>query len=383
MELLFIVEGMPTCERCLNTNLKYFVKLNEIWVCRRCMAYQGDDAKVMFNEDHIDYDLPFSLTPFQKDIAGQCMTLSKTSDILINAVCGSGKTELVMASIRDHLNRKETVGVAVARKQVALQLAQRFKDAFPAIKVIVVCEGHTQDLSGQLIITTTHQLYRFRQSFDCLILDEPDAFPYRNNPVLNGFMRQSVKGHIIYLTATPDQSLRKQVTQGKVKLLSLNQRPHAVPLPIPELTFSPFWVQVIILKRILNQTEKSWLIFVPSLKTGRWLSKLLNLQFIHASSPTLDALIQDFKTKTIKHLITTTVLERGVTFSDIQVAVLMADHRVFDHAVLIQIAGRVGRDPNYPTGEVKFLCFRSTSALRACRRDLRKANRSVSIVSVT
>ena len=321
---------MPTCERCLNTDMKYFVKLNGIYVCRRCIAYQGEDAKVLFNEDHVEYELPFSLTPFQKDISGQCKTLSKNSDILIHAVCGAGKTELVMETITDRLNHQEKVGIAVARKQVAIQLAERFKAAFPQIKVIVVCEGHTQDLVGQLVITTTHQLYRFKQSFDCLILDEPDAFPYRNNPVLMGFMRQSVKGHIVYLTATPDKSLLKQVRLGKLILLSLNQRPHRHPLPIPELIFSPFWVQVIIMKLILIKTKKSWLIFVPSLKTGRLASKLLNLPFAHASSKDLDELIQGFKRKKIKHLLTTTVLERGVTFSDIQVAILMADHRVFD-----------------------------------------------------
>lgn len=374
---------MPTCDRCLNTEIKYFANVNGQWVCRRCIAYQGEDAKVLFSEDHVEYELPFSLTPFQKDISSQCKTLSKTSDVLIHAVCGAGKTELVMETITDRLNRHEKVGIAVARKQVALQLAQRFEAAFPQIKVIVVCEGHTQDLSGQLVVTTTHQLYRFRQNFDCLILDEPDAFPFRNNPVLLGFMRQSVKGHIVYLTATPDKSLLKQVRQGTLILLSLNQRPHNHPLPIPELIFSPFWVQVIIMKLILINAKKSWLIFVPSIKKGQRIATFLRLPFVYASCEGLDKQIQDFKTKQVPHLLTTTVLERGVTFSDVQVAVLMADHPVYDEAVLTQIAGRAGRDPKYPSGEVKFLCLRSTSALRHCRRDLRKANRSVSTVSVT
>jgi len=372
---------MPKCERCLNTDLKYFVKINGLWVCRRCMSYHGEDAEVLLNEVPVEIDLPFTLTDSQKDISSQCKTLSKTKDVLIRAVCGAGKTELVMETIKDRLNHQEKVAVAVARKQVALQLAQRFKDAFPQIKVIVVCEGHTQDLSGQLVITTTHQLYRFKQTFDCLILDEPDAFPYRNDPVLHGFMRQSVKGHIIYLTATPDKALLKHVKQGKLVELSLNQRPHGHPLAIPKLVFSPFWVQVIIMKMTLIKAKRSWMIFVPSLRTGRLLSKLLGLPFAHASSENLEALIHGFKTKAITHLLTTTVLERGVTFSDIDVAILKADHPVFDLAVLTQIAGRAGRDPKYPIGEVKFLCLRSTSALRNCQRDLRKVNRSVSAVS--
>ncbi len=374
---------MPRCERCLNTDLKTFAKVNGLWVCRRCIAYQGEDAKTLFNETAVEYTLPFQLTPAQREIATQAKTLIKSSDVLIHAVCGAGKTELVMETIEDQLSHSKIIGVAVARKQVALQLAQRFKAAFPSIKVIVVCEGHTSDLSGNLIVTTTHQLYRFRHQFDCLILDEPDAFPFRNDPVLHGFMRQAVKGHLLYLTATPDKGLLKQVKQGTMIRLALNQRPHAHPLPIPELIFSPFWVQVIVLWRLLKHSDKAWLIFVPSLKVGKRLSQRLRLPFAYASCDQLDDLIQSFKSKSIRHLITTTVLERGVTFSDIQVAVLKADHPVFDRAGLTQIAGRVGRDPAHPSGEVKFLCFKSTSALRQCRRDLSKANRSVSTVSVT
>lgn len=374
---------MPVCERCLNTQLKYFARINGQWVCRRCIAYQGEDAKVLFHEDSADYVLSFELTSAQKDIAGQVKTLSKTSDVLIHAVCGAGKTELVMETIQNRLEHGQSVGVAVARKQVALQLASRFKSAFPSVKVIVVCEGHTQDLSGHLIVTTTHQLYRFRKTFDCLILDEPDAFPYRGDPVLHGFMRQSLRGHVIYLTATPDKDLLKQVRQGKMKILRLDVRPHAHPLPIPQLIFSPFWVQAIWLKRILKKSKKSWLIFVPSLKTGQQISRFLGLPFAYAAKADLQELIDGFKNKTIPHLVTTTVLERGVTFSDIQVAVLHANHRVYDEAVLTQIAGRVGRDPKYPTGEVKFFWFRSTSDLRNCMRALRKANRSALPVSAT
>lgn len=374
---------MPVCERCLNTDLKYFVKFEGRWVCRRCIAYQGEDAKVLFHEDSAEYALSFDLTTAQKDIAEQVKTLSKTSDVLIHAVCGAGKTELVMETIQDRLEHGQSIGVAVARKQVALQLQARFKAAFPSVKVIVVCEGHTQDLSGHLIVTTTHQLYRFRQTFDCLILDEPDAFPYRGDPVLQGFMRQAVKGQVIYLTATPDKGLLKQVRQGKMKQLTLNVRPHHVPLPIPQLLFSPFWAQVIWIKGILRKSKKSWLIFVPSLKLGNKVSRFLGLPFAYASSPSLEELIEGFKTKRIRHLVTTTVLERGVTFSDIQVAVIGADHPVFDQAVLTQIAGRVGRDPKYPKGEVRFYCIRSTSDLRNCLRALRKANRSVLPVSAT
>lgn len=372
---------MPICERCLNTSLKYFAKVNGQWVCRRCIAYQGEDAKVVSVEDPVSYTLSFSLTPAQQVIASQAKDLVKSQDVLIKAVCGAGKTELVMEAIRDILNHEGKVGIAVARRQVALQLVDRFRNAFAGLKVIVVCEGHTEDLNGNLIVTTTHQLYRFRKTFDLLILDEPDAFPYRDDPVLHGFMTQSVKGHVIYLTATPDKDLMRRVKKHELALLSLNARPHGQPLPIPELIFSPYWVQVILAGTLIRRSEKQWLIFVPSVRIGKQVSRFLRIPFVHAQSADLDPRIEAFKAKRIKALIATTVLERGVTFSDIQVMVLCTDHPVFDHAVLIQIAGRVGRDPKYPTGEVLCFCLKPSNALRTTRKDLRKANRSVRSVS--
>ena len=62
---------------------------------------------------------------------------------------------------------------------------------FPNLKVIPVCEGYTQIVDGDLIVCTTHQLYRYIQSFDLLIIDEPDAYPYVGNDVLQAIVLNS------------------------------------------------------------------------------------------------------------------------------------------------------------------------------------------------
>lgn len=36
----------------------------------------------------------------------------------------------------------------------------------------------------QLVICTTHQLLKYYQAFDLLIIDEIDSFPYAGNPQL-------------------------------------------------------------------------------------------------------------------------------------------------------------------------------------------------------
>ena len=99
------------------------------------------------------------------------------------------------------------VGFAISRRQVVLEIQERMQQAFADIKVIAVCEGHTDVIDGDLIICTMHQLYRYHQSFDLLIMDEVDAFPYRGNAILQQIAMHACIHQKIYLTATPDESM--------------------------------------------------------------------------------------------------------------------------------------------------------------------------------
>lgn len=62
--------------------------------------------------------------------------------------------------------------------------------------------------------------------------------------------------------------------------------------------------------------------------------------------------VQLMRQRKIQYLITTTILERGVTLPDIDVIILGADHPNFTSRSLLQIAGRVGRKISRPTGLV-------------------------------
>ena len=73
-------------------------------------------------------------------------------------------------------------------------------------------------------------------------------------------------------------------------------------------------------------------------------------------------------------LFATTVLERGVTIPDVQVAVLHGEHPVFTAASLIQMIGRAGRNIDFPDGRGLFLCTKKTADLRRCIRELERMN---------
>ena len=71
-----------------------------------------------------------------------------------------------------------------------------------------------------LTIATTHQLLRFYQAFDVLIVDEVDAFPYSADQSLQYAVEQARKipSSIIHLTATPNEKWQKECRYGKKKL---------------------------------------------------------------------------------------------------------------------------------------------------------------------
>ena len=80
------------------------------------------------------------------------------------------------------------------------------------------------------------------------------------------------------------------------------------------------------------------------------------------------------RSKEYNIVITTTILERGVTYKNLQVLVYKADSYIFDKATLIQISGRVGRSIDYPKGDVYFLAQRKTKDMLGSIKEIKKYN---------
>ena len=80
------------------------------------------------------------------------------------------------------------------------------------------------------------------------------------------------------------------------------------------------------------------------------------------------------KRKTYKVIITTSILERGITLEGLNVLIINANHTVFDHRCLIQISGRVGRKKNHPSGYIYFLAKKSNKEIEKAISDIKKSN---------
>ncbi len=378
------------CPRCLNEDPAYFYKGVKGYYCRKCISFSRICIEDSIEEVNLElpqvkseeYTLEYPLTDEQQRISHLCASKIEETDILIHAITGAGKTELVVETISKMLAKKKKVCFAIARRQVVLELADRFRKIFPHAKVVEVCGGHTSVLDGDLIVCTTHQLYRYYNAFDLLILDEPDAFPFYGNAVLHGIASTACTKHHIYLTATPDETLIQKVNEGSLYVLNLNQRPHKYPLPVPRVSSHFLLGRIVILLKWINEYGNSpRMIFVPTIAMAKqlhfFLSMLMNVYICTSKTENRDEVIEKFRQDEKGICICTTVLERGVTIKNVNICVYLADHHVFNEASLIQMSGRAGRNFHYPKGDVLFITSKKSEVVKKCIEEIEGANHEV------
>ncbi len=303
-------------------------------------------------------------------------------DSLVHAVCGSGKTEIVLEIISYCIRNGLKVGFAVPRRDVIRELYLRFKNIFVNNKVVAIYGGHVYSLQADLVCITTHQLFRYDHYFDLLIIDEIDAFPYEGNEVLEAFFIRSIKGHYILLSATPPDHVVKEFQKEGKSILRLNKRFHKFPLPVPVCSLHRGIMKYYHLKRETQRfllENKPIFVFTPTIDICEQVYSVMRLFFkdisyVHSKCVDRNERIEKFRNGKTKALITTAVLERGVTVKNLQVIVFKADHPLYTSAALIQISGRVGRKKDAPTGEVIYLADKKTKQMEQSIDEIKRAN---------
>lgn len=372
------------CPTCGNKDPRYIGYKNGKPYCRKCISFIGESAKDRFKTpEKARIFLEYSLSEEQNQLSDKLVSNYKTGkNSFIHAVCGSGKTEIVVQLISYAIECGEKVGFAVPRRDVAIELWERFKKVFKWNKITLVCGGYHEKLDGDLICLTTHQLFRYDNYFDLLIMDEVDAFPYQGNDTLHSFFKRSLKGRYVLMSATITPELMQQIKNDGTQVLELFTRFHRHPLPVPEC-FNGNIVTLYykLIREISNFTKnnKQIFIFCPTISICEIVYKFLrpifkNGNFVHSKREKRQVIINDFKNGKYKYLVTTAVLERGVTVKDLQVIVFLADHKIYDRYSLIQIAGRAGRKKDAPEGRVIFLAKSDNTEIQECVSDIIYSN---------
>lgn len=347
--------------------------------------------------------LRFDLTPAQADAYREAegfASQDKEKECLLWAACGAGKTEVAYGAIAAALARGRKVLYACPRKEVIRELHPRLQAVWPGLRIQALYGG-SQGKYGEadLILATTHQALRFYRRFDLVILDEVDAFPLAGDPMLYYAVERARREHgqILWLTATPPPEMVARVRKGKLAVIYLPARYHGHPLPEPEFVREPFLrppgtgplprsmvncinttlgagLQLLLFVPAVSLVEgvAAWLLdsWPGQAPGGAW------VRGCHAAHPRREEIIAAFRRGEFPVLVTTTVMERGVTIPRLNVLVLYAEEgRVFTASTLVQIAGRAGRSAAYPTGRVWFIGRHLSPAIAEAARQIREFNR--------
>ena len=398
-------KGKLFCQRCNSSILEEWHLPIGAYYCRECLLMKrvrSDQALYYFpQEDFPKQDVlkwRGQLTPFQEKVSeGLIQAVEKKEPILVHAVTGAGKTEMIYQVVAKVIDDGGAVCLASPRIDVCLELYKRLQNDFACD--IALLHGESEPyFRTPLVVATTHQLLKFHHAFDLLIVDEVDAFPYVDNSVLYYAVNQCVKmeGLTIFLTATSTDELDKKVRTGELKRLSLPRRFHGNPLIIPK----PVWLSDFnrcLEKNKLSANLKTYiekqrrtsyplLIFASEIKKGEKLKEILQEQFPNenigfVSSVTENRLeqVQAFRDGELTILISTTILERGVTFPFVDVFVVDANHRLFTKSSLIQIGGRVGRSMDRPTGELLFFHDGLNTSIKKAIKEIKQMNKEAGL----
>ena len=375
------------CPICGNNDIHSIGYLNGKPYCRRCISFRGKEAdEPVIEPKNADITLNYRLSKEQKTLSRQLVQNFKDGkNSLVKAVCGSGKTEIILSLIRYSIKNGYKVGFACPRRDVIIELYYRFKNIFVNNKITVIYGGHTEELEGDLICMTTHQLFRYKNYFDLLIMDEIDAFPYKGDELLEIFFKRAIKGNYVLLSATPDDKFVAQFINEGGNLLELYTRFHKHPLPVPKIKTG---MMLTLLYFLINQVKeflkqnKPVFIFTPTIELCESIFNLLRLfikngNYVHSKHPHRSKIIDDFRNGKYMYLVTTAVLERGVTIKNLQVIIYRADHQIYDRYSLVQISGRVGRKADAPEGEVIYLAKRVNEEMAKSIEDIERANKTL------
>lgn len=390
------------CQRCgQKTRLRDCCLPNGKHYCPRCLRFgRLNEGDVLCSLKEPNAFSPVMIGSFpnlslwQEKCAQELVAaLRPANRHLLWAVTGAGKTEMLYPLIAKALQNKLRICLATPRIDVCNELYPRLLKVFPKVEQVLLYGASPQKYRyTQIVLCTVHQLFRFYRAFDLLILDETDAYPFIDSASLHYAVANACKQEAtqIYLTATPDAKLRKAVRTKKMGLTYLPLRFHEWPLPSLQLYYikdlpqkiqhkRPFKQLVLFLRRWLKDKEP-FLLFVPKLTLLAPVLQLVQTVVptlkgttVHASDPLRLDKVRLLRQEKYRYLVTTTILERGVTLPKLNVMVFYAE--LFKETTLVQIAGRVGRSKKHPTGDVILLCQKHAEVIKRAKWQIDHANK--------
>ncbi|RIO47662.1 DEAD/DEAH box helicase [Staphylococcus hyicus] len=385
------------CIQCRTTKTYHFYRYqspyfkDDIIYCRHCITMGRMDtlrhvfitkSKRMQSDGY--YHLPFMLSEQQTYASQKIVTaIQQKQHLLLHAVTGAGKTEMMFEAISLARQKGDNVAIVSPRVDVVIEVSQRICQTFTHEDIDILHQASKQSFNGHFVVATVHQLYRFKNHFDVIFVDEVDAFPLSMDKGLQQTIKQAAHASYacIYMTATPPKALLRTFETNQI--ITLPARFHRHPLVVPEFRY--FKMKYLrIQKRLVSELRKqvnrhrTTLLFFSNIENMKqfyntYQSSFTNMCFVYSEDSDRLKKVQQLRTGVFQIVLTTTILERGFTMAFLDVWVM--DSQNYSATALIQIAGRVGRKQECPDGLVRFYHDGRTLEMYKARRSIRKMNR--------
>ncbi|WP_416147318.1 DEAD/DEAH box helicase [Salipaludibacillus sp. HK11] len=391
--------GEISCARCVDkcAYCRACIQMGKVTECSPLLTWHGEESAESRNHP---LGWEGELSPAQDKASEALVTHVMSSYLmerkfLIWAVCGAGKTEMLFEAIQSGLAKGDSVLIATPRTDVVLELLPRMVMAFPNTVVRAFHGGVKPEeryAQAELVIATTHQLLRFYDHFPLAIIDEVDAFPFSYDKKLQYAVEcaRSKQSLTVYVTATPSDELKRRVNSGELAHVKVPRRYHGFDLPVPKRVWVGDWRKKleknVLPMKVINwiqrhvNAKKQVFLFVAKISLMATIEEVLKskldtvVESVHASDPDRREKVSRFRAGEMNVLVTTTILERGVTIKGVQVGVLGAEDRIFTESALVQIAGRVGRSADEHDGDVIFFHYGNTNAIVRAVRHIEAMN---------
>lgn len=409
-EVVYVETGVDTvknmCHRCHNRDRKLFYEFyseldqHKIKYCLNCIGLGRVDSRTPLKgtescrkKDQCDYVLNFELTNIQKEASRKVVSaVRERRHLLLHAVTGAGKTEIIFEGIRYAREHGLNVAVVSPRIDVVKEVHLRLGDAFRKSRIDLMFAGVKVKFEHHFTVCTVHQLYNFHDHFDCIIVDEYDAYPLADDKHLLSAIDKALAadGNIIIMTATPTRKMVKYV--GESNIFQIARRYHGHDLTVPVIHYGNVNKEVQRqklngkLRRLIDDitsADRRVLVFFPEIKMMYAAYPLILKYFkdaetVYSGDAERYSKVERMREGEIKILLTTTILERGVTFKDLDVIVVHTEY--FPSDTLIQICGRVGRKPQDPAGSVHFITLYNTHHIQKTVRTIKAFNRGSVVI---
>ena len=360
-----------------------FANMLTLFSARKSIKIKKKNRKIYKNKftKLILNNFEFNLTNDQKKVLVEIDNDLKSTNRmfrLLQGDVGSGKTILALISAANVIEANFQVSLMAPTEILALQHYELAKKMFSSTKIkIELLTGKTetkekkriiQDLANGNInfIIGTHSLFQKKivyKKLGFIIIDEQHKFGVKQRISLA--KKGGVNCDILSMSATPIPRTMMLSNFGDMDVSLLKEKPNnrkdIITLAKPESKINELWP--LIKKEILLNRQIFWvcplideskkLNYSSAISKYKLIEKIFpgNVGLIHGNikKNEKDNVLKKFLKKSIKILVSTTIIEVGINFPDASLIIIENSNK-FGLSQLHQLRGRVGR------GEVDSYC---------------------------